>query len=176
MYNVYIYNMLAAAVASYIYLCCAVCMYVGHGAIDFARSMCPDAVVKEYHAGFNDAEYLVLLVTGADHADKGGDMAAFYAASELKKVCMRVLKAEEGQRVHGACACMHGGCMHVLGGLLMCMLALINLGPTHPPARPPARPPTLPPAHPPAHPPARPPSHPPTRPPARHMGPWGHAA
>ena len=73
----------------------------GHGAIEFARSVCPD--VKEYTAGYNDAEYLVDLVTEADHVGKGGDMAAFYAASELKKVRGA---GGGGSMPHDACTCM----------------------------------------------------------------------
>ena len=65
-------------------LCAASC--VGHDAINFARSVCPD--VKEYTAGYNDAEYLVDLLTEADHVGKGGDMTAFYAASQLRKARM----------------------------------------------------------------------------------------
>ena len=66
--------------------CLSAVFCVGHDAIGFARSVCPD--VKEYVEGYNDAEYLVDLVTEADHMGKGGDMAAFYAASQLKQVRM----------------------------------------------------------------------------------------
>ncbi|KXZ47828.1 hypothetical protein GPECTOR_32g440 [Gonium pectorale] len=48
----------------------------GHSAIDFARSACPN--VKEFLPGYNDAEYLVDLITEADIAGKSDDMADHY--------------------------------------------------------------------------------------------------
>ena len=83
-------------------LCCcwprlSAVLCVGHDAIAFVRSVCPDVEEYEYTAGYNnnDAEYLVDLVTKADRMGKGGDMAALYAASQLEKVRM---SASEGGR------------------------------------------------------------------------------
>lgn len=49
----------------------------GHAAIEFAQSACPN--VKEYLPGYNDAEYLVDLVTEADLAGQADKMADHYA-------------------------------------------------------------------------------------------------
>ncbi|KAG2482622.1 hypothetical protein HYH03_018464 [Edaphochlamys debaryana] len=55
----------------------------GHSAIEFARSACPH--VKEYLPGYNDAEYLVDLVTEADQKGKSDDFADHYESSALCK-------------------------------------------------------------------------------------------
>ncbi|EFJ44628.1 hypothetical protein VOLCADRAFT_95021 [Volvox carteri f. nagariensis] len=49
----------------------------GHSAIEFAQSGCPHP--KEFLPGYNDAEYLVDLVTEADLAGESDKMADFYA-------------------------------------------------------------------------------------------------
>lgn len=48
-----------------------------HSAIEFAQSGCPNP--KEYLSGYNDAEYLVDLVTEADLSGKSDCMADHYA-------------------------------------------------------------------------------------------------
>ncbi|GFR47309.1 hypothetical protein Agub_g8996 [Astrephomene gubernaculifera] len=53
----------------------------GHSAIEFVQSACPN--VKEYTPGYNDAEYLVDLVTEADIGGKSDLMADHYASSVL---------------------------------------------------------------------------------------------
>ncbi|KAG2450267.1 hypothetical protein HYH02_004778 [Chlamydomonas schloesseri] len=55
----------------------------GHNAIEFAQSACPN--VKEFLPGYNDAEYLVDLVTEADIAGHSDKFADHYANSELAK-------------------------------------------------------------------------------------------
>ncbi|KAG2493535.1 hypothetical protein HYH03_008349 [Edaphochlamys debaryana] len=53
----------------------------GHSAIEFAQSACPH--VKGYLPGYNDAEYLVDLVTEADIAGQGEALTDHYASSSL---------------------------------------------------------------------------------------------
>ncbi|GLI65656.1 hypothetical protein VaNZ11_009256 [Volvox africanus] len=53
----------------------------GHSAIEFAQSGCPHP--KEFLPGYNDAEYLVDMVTEADIAGQSDKMADFYASSQL---------------------------------------------------------------------------------------------
>uniref|UniRef100_A0A7S0ULM3 ABC transporter domain-containing protein n=1 Tax=Polytomella parva TaxID=51329 RepID=A0A7S0ULM3_9CHLO len=55
-----------------------------HGAIVFAQEACPN--VKEYLPGYNDAEYLVDLVTEADRIGRAQDLADHYAKSEIKAI------------------------------------------------------------------------------------------
>ena len=49
----------------------------------FALLSCPN--VKEKTAGYNDAEFLVDLITEADHSGKGNAVADYYDQSELKR-------------------------------------------------------------------------------------------
>jgi len=59
------------------------------GAADFATMACPR--VKEMTEGYNDAEFLVDLVTEADRQNRGGEVADAYEASDLCKDNMSTL-------------------------------------------------------------------------------------
>ncbi|MEW5308615.1 MAG: hypothetical protein WDW38_000559 [Sanguina aurantia] len=55
----------------------------GHSAIEFALAVAGDT--KEYSPGYNDAEYLVDLITEADHMGRGHVFADHYDQSQLRR-------------------------------------------------------------------------------------------